>query len=490
MLDLKGGQDVLHGEGHGIDDGKSRGFGHGLEAFGAGGSIGKHGQAAVIRGGHEGGLDALFHNRVALLHALRGPRGATAERVDVLGHAEAHAGALGEGHKGIGSADARARRAEHGVDAGRNVDGNGLARRADMLTQTRAQLAALAQLRLVLGHDVLAHQGTCDIGDLLYQASRQDVDAGQSCRCHRGHRRPRLRRPSPHGTGNFLLGAGALGAQLLHELAGVDAHGAGGNAHGVDRTGVDALVLVGLGELLGILFAAFGAGLGHGAAHDDALARSHGEVARRTDRLAVAALDATVDVDFDLMVELDVADVGLRVIVDDDARVHGAARVSGALKFQVDVVEFVTVLAAHIRCHGAAGAVLGLEVAAGGEDEVDHALVEVVVAAQRLVAFETVREQEVDIAVLGVAENDGVVVAVLFEQLLERLTRRRKIRNWHHDVLEQRRRAGLTSAGDGGIEAVAEGPRYRAVHAVLGELRWCAQRQLTQERRARVLEAA
>ncbi len=88
----------------------------------------------------------------------------------------------------------------------------------------------------------------------------------------------------------------------------------------------------------------------------NALAWGKREIARRADRLAVAALHAAVHFLFHGGVELDVLDVRIGVIVQDDARVHRVAGIAGPLEFLHNRVELVAILAAYIRRHGAAGA--------------------------------------------------------------------------------------------------------------------------------------
>ena len=217
------------------------------------------------------------------------------------------------------------------------------------------------------------------------------------------------------------------------------------------------------------------------AAHDNALARGHSQVARGAHRLAVATLHTGVDLVFDLRVELEVLHVLALIVGDDHARVHHPARVGGALERRHHVVEFLAVLAAHVRRHDAAGAVLCLEVAAGAEHEVHHVLVEAVVTREVLVALEAVGDQKVDVAVLGVAEDDGVVVPVGVEKLLQPAASVGEVLDGHRDVLEQRGRAGRASLRDLGVEALAERPRPGGLDGVGAELRRGLQVELTQE---------
>ena len=347
---------------------------------------------------------------MAGLHALRSPWGATAELVDALRNLQRYPGALQESHEGIGRALAAALRAKHGVHAGRQVNTGGLRVAVTHAPgQAATGLAALAQLRLVLRQIIGADEAAAHVGDLLDQLGGQQVRAGKRQPGALANHLPVLGGSAPQ---LLLRWLGLLATQALDELAGIDTYRAGGAAHRVHRAGLDAHVFIGLIQLgYELAIAGFFRALA-GAAHHDALAWGQREIARRADRLAVAALHAAVHFLFHGGVELDVFDVRIWVIVQDDAWVHRVGGIAGPLEFLHDRVEFVAVLAAYIRRHGAAGAVLGLEVALGRENQVHHALIEIVIPTNGVIAFKAVREQEVDIAVLGVAENDGIVIAI------------------------------------------------------------------------------
>src|SRR6185437_13234677 len=111
-----------------------------------------------------------------------------------------------------------------------------------------------------------------------------------------------------------------------------------------DRTGVHAGVLV---RALEPLDRAVVAGQLRGAdvpAQRDPLAWGQGQVPRRAHRLAVAALDAAVDFRLDRGRQLDVPQVGVRVVGEQDARVEQPARVAQPLDLAHHVVELVAVL--------------------------------------------------------------------------------------------------------------------------------------------------
>src|SRR5690606_2550045 len=82
------------------------------------------------------------------------------------------------------------------------------------------------------------------------------------------------------------------GAQLTHQIAGIDAHRAALGAQAGRGAAVDALILVSGFQLTGIdTRALFCLNI---APDDDALARRQGQTVARTDRLTEAALDALV----------------------------------------------------------------------------------------------------------------------------------------------------------------------------------------------------
>jgi len=152
--------------------------------------------------------------------------------------------------------------------------------------------------------------------------------------------------------------------------------------------------------------------------------RRRGVVVRvlaRAHRFAVAALHAPVDLLLDRGGGLEVAHVGGGVLVQQDAGVEQAVGVEQPLRLLHDAVELVAVLPADEGRHDAPGAVLGLQGAAFGEHEVDQVLREALVAAG---GVEVLIEHEVDVAVLGVAEDDAVAVGVLVEEVGERGARR------------------------------------------------------------------
>ena len=77
-------------------------------------------------------------------------------------------------------------------------------------------------------------------------------------------------------------------------------------------------------------------------------------------------------------------------------------------------------------------------------------------------AVEPLGEHEVQVAVLGVAEDDAALVPVPVEQPGEVGAQVREVRHRHRDVLQQGGGPGRARAGDGGVQALADVPQGRA----------------------------
>ena len=82
-------------------------------------------------------------------------------------------------------------------------------------------------------------------------------------------------------------------------------------------------------------------------------------------------------------------------------------------------------------------------------------------AVERSAAAESLGEHEVDVAVLGVPEDDAVVVAVPGEQAGQPFAGVQQRRHRDDDVLQQRGRARRPGPGDGRVEALAGVPQPR-----------------------------
>ncbi|MCY1538307.1 hypothetical protein D9M68_738400 [compost metagenome] len=108
----------------------------------------------------------------------------------------------------------------------------------------------------------------------------------------------------------------------------------------------------------------------------------------------------------------------LRVYREHHVGVEDALGVEQALDLPHQLVGFRAPLQLDEGRHVASGAVLGLERAAElHRHQLRHVLHEGVVAGHLLGLLETLGEDEVQVALQGMAENDRLVVMVLVEQL-------------------------------------------------------------------------
>ncbi len=125
---------------------------------------------------------------------------------------------------------------------------------------------------------------------------------------------------------------------------------------------------------------------------------------------AEAALDTLVYFRLDFRHELEVRDVCERIGVDDDAGIEQVVRVGDGLQFPHDAIGFRAPFGFDKGSHVAAGAVFGFERAIVLLDDHCHNIVhKVAVAVDFRRGVEALGEDEVQVAVFGVAEDDGVV---------------------------------------------------------------------------------
>ncbi len=113
---------------------------------------------------------------------------------------------------------------------------------------------------------------------------------------------------------------------------------------------------------------------------------------------------------------LEIAQVGVRLIREHRPGGEDAVGVEEFLDATRHGVQLVAVLPPHEGCHHPTGAVLGFEVAAVREHEVDEIFREASIALDRRRLVEAFDEHEVDVPVLGMPEDDGVFVAVAVEE--------------------------------------------------------------------------
>ena len=209
---------------------------------------------------------------------------------------------------------------------------------------------------------------------------------------------------------------GVFTAQFLHQLAGVDTHRAALGAQAGGGAGVDALVLIGRFQFRGVDAGPF-ACLDI-TPDDDALARAQGQPLGRAHRLAEAALDALIHNLVGRRQWLEVLEVDLRIFAEHHVRVEDAVGVQQALELPHQLVGIAAPFQLDERCHVAPGAVLSLQrTAEFHRHQLRHVVHERLVAVHFLAAVEALGEDEVQVALQGVAEQDRFVVVVLVEQL-------------------------------------------------------------------------
>ena len=221
------------------------------------------------------------------------------------------------------------------------------------------------------------------------------------------------------------LGPGRMAkpAEALGELAGVDRDRAGGGAEAVHGAGVQRHVReVGLqrrqqvvcGRVAPVSVAVPVAPQSHHLPPDhDPLARAEREVEARALRLAVAALDALVNFFFHRGEGLEVGEVRLGIRVDDHPGVEQSLRVHQALQPPHDGGGLGAPLGLQEGGDVPAGAVLPLEGAAVPlRHQADHVVHEAGVAIHLGLRVERLGDGEMQVSVLGVAEDDRLFVAV------------------------------------------------------------------------------
>ena len=321
------------------------------------------------------------------------------------------------------------------------------------------------QVLLVGRNHVVTHDLAGNFGGAVHHGERQLLRHSQGLAGDLVHNAPLLRGNLPAGSGQLVL---VLRTQAANQVTGINVHGAAGLAHAVHGAGLNAVVLVLLAQTLGELVVAVQLGGGNLTAQHNTLTRGQGQVAGGADRLAVAALHAAVDFFLDGFGDLQVGHVvGVR-LGEQHAGVHEALRVNEALDLAHHVEEFLTELAAHKRSHDAAGTVLSLQRAFVTENQLNHFFGELAVAVQLLRVAELLVQHEVDVAVLRVTENHGVLIAVCVEQLGQVATGVAQNLNGHNHVFKQGVRAGGAVTRNGGVQATACRPQSVTLRQLAG----------------------
>ena len=162
-----------------------------------------------------------------------------------------------------------------------------------------------------------------------------------------------------------------------------------------------------------------------------------------------------------------------RIGVDDDAGIEQAGGVGERLELAHDLVGFGAPLGLDERSHVASGAVLGLERSVEAvDDEFHHIVNEARILVDGALVVERLGDDEVEIAVLGVAEDDGIVVAVAAEEAVQILRGGRQVLDGEGNVFNDDRGAALAHRADGREHSGANLPeRCLGCAAIVGELR-------------------
>ena len=111
---------------------------------------------------------------------------------------------------------------------------------------------------------------------------------------------------------------------------------------------------------------------------------------------------------------------------------------------------------------------LSLQRAVSGKDQLNHFFGEVAVAVQLLRVAELLVQHEVDVTVLRVAEDHGVLVAVCVEQLGQVATGVTQNLDGHNHVFQQCVSAGAAVTRNGGVQAAACRPQCVTLRQLAG----------------------
>ncbi|MCY1173733.1 hypothetical protein D9M73_139080 [compost metagenome] len=257
--------------------------------------------------------------------------------------------------------------------------------------------------------------------------------------------------------------------EFFHQLAGVDADRATLRAQAGGGAGIDALVFVSGFEFGGIDAGAFSR-LNVAPDHD-ALAWAQCQALRRADRFAEAALDAFVDDLVGGRQRLEVLQVQLWIVRQHHPGIEDAGRVEQALELPHQLVGVVPPLQLDEGRHVAPGAVLGLQRAAEFDrHQLRHVVHEGGIAGDLLRRFEALGEDEVQVAFQGMAEEDGLVVAVLVEQRDQAVHTLGQFLHREGDVFDDYRGAGLAHRANSREGVFADGPEAGVFARVFGEV--------------------
>src|SRR6218665_3680818 len=243
---------------------------------------------------------------------------------------------------------------------------------------------------------------------------------GKPKRPHPADPRPVFRGEPPHTARD---GVRSLGTQAGYERPRINEHRAGRLTHAVGGTCFDALVPVVLLKVRSTHGITGSACLLQLTPQNDPHPGRERDILRGTDRLAKAALKTPINFFLDRDTRLEVCGMGERVVVNDDAGVENSHRIKESFHLDHRLVQFIPVLPTNIGSHDPTGSMLGFEGASRIENKIYHLLGEGEVSFVSA-TLEPFVEHKVDVAILGVTEDDTVFVAVRVEELHETLAHR------------------------------------------------------------------
>ena len=218
---------------------------------------------------------------------------------------------------------------------------------------------------------------------------------------------------------------------------------------------------------------AIGGAAGKFADAGNALAWREGEAVRRAERFAEATFDAAVNDVFSRWHRFQVFEVGVRVVIKDNAGIKQLVGVEQRLDFAHQVSRVLAPFHFDKRCHVAPGAVFGLERAI---IFFDNQLAEVIHETGVTVDFGGVAKilcnDKVQVTFEGVAENDRLVVTVMAEQGLQVERGVGKRFDVEGNILDQDRGAGAAHRANRGEGAFAYLPVHFAGRRISREYHW------------------
>ena len=168
----------------------------------------------------------------------------------------------------------------------------------------------------------------------------------------------------------------------------------------------------------------------------------------------MAAVGHALEVEVEHGQRLQTLDEAVGIVVEDDALVQKAFWIEDGFQFLHHLIGLVAPLVLHERSHVTASAVLGLQRAVVLlDDEFRHGAHHLCVTGHLVFVGEALVQDEVVVALEGVAVDTGVVVAVVGNEFLQLHRSLRQTLDGEGDVLDETRRAYWSCAAHAGEDA-------------------------------------